>query len=99
VRALLEALPHPRFDVCKAISDLVLRGVARPCKADEIEALIQTALAEDDAEAAVELMTRALGLERNNRALRRQLAELLERLGRNADAAAELAQRGSTPTI
>lgn len=94
VRGIEEALPYPRFGIWKAISDLVLQGGARPCKADEIDTMIKAALADDNVEQAVGLMTRALALERNNRDLRSRLVDLLERLGRHADAASECALLG-----
>lgn len=94
VRDIVAALTCSRFQTMKAISDLVLQGAARPATATELEAMVEEALGQGDHAAAIAMMTRIVGLERNNQTMRGRLADLLEREGRPEDAAAEYAQMG-----
>jgi tetratricopeptide (TPR) repeat protein len=94
VSELLASLPYDPFFVKKAISDLVLQGLARPLLVQEMEDLARAAIDERRNVDAIAYLTRALKSERNHRGLREQLAELLAAEGRHADAAAEYATLG-----
>jgi tetratricopeptide (TPR) repeat protein len=92
--AVLKQLSASRFEILKVVSDLVLQGHARRATGDEIQHLIQDALAEGEPERAVSLLNEALTLERSNTDLREQLAELHAQLDRPQEAAAEYAALG-----
>ncbi|MEZ5963473.1 MAG: DUF4388 domain-containing protein [Planctomycetota bacterium] len=94
VGTLVRRVPYLRFDVLKALAQLVSDGLVRPCGGVEIEAMAARALADGDDEGAVVLLGRALDRERNNQSLRQRLVEVLLRLGRNVEAANELALLG-----
>ena len=103
VSTVLERLPHSRFDVLKTINDLVRIDLARPLSGRELEEMAHEAIADDRADDAVVLLSRALMTERSNTDMRSMLVDLLERSGRTDDAAMELAilgyqaaQRGDT---
>lgn len=94
----LHALQHhvraSRFEIMRAVCELVQNGCARPCSAQEIQANARSALEAGDADTALRLLRQALELERSNTDLRCEFAGLLEQLGRPADAAAEYAALG-----
>ena len=92
--AVLSQLPVSRFQIMKVVSDLVIQGHARRATGDEIQHLIQDALAEGQPEQAVILLNEALILERSNPELRQQLAELHAQLDRPHEAAEEFAALG-----
>lgn len=92
--AIVSELRADRFEVLRAVAALVRAGVARPCTTEELEGLAEEAVREGAADEAARLLGVAVERERSNRDLRRRLAELLEGLGRFADAAAEYAQMG-----
>jgi hypothetical protein len=94
VGAIVKRVPYVRFEVLKALAGLVLEGYVRACAAAEIEQLVKDALADGDDEGAAVLLRRALDRERNNRTLRERLVEVLERSGKQPEAAAELALLG-----
>jgi tetratricopeptide (TPR) repeat protein len=94
IEGVLSQLPYSRFDVLKAISDLVMQGHARPLSVGEIETMAEEALANEDPEEAVTLLTHALMTERSNKELRLRLIELFEQLDRKGEAASELALLG-----
>ncbi|HLU39315.1 MAG TPA: DUF4388 domain-containing protein [Planctomycetota bacterium] len=94
VGTVVQRLPYLRFDVLKALAEVVVAGHARPCSAAEIEVLAEQACREGDDQGAAVLLRRALSRERNNQALRLRLVDVLLRLERHADAAAELALLG-----
>ncbi len=91
---LIKRVPFVRFEVLKALAGLVLAGCARACAASEIETMAQQALDDGDDDGAAVLLRRALDRERNNPVLRLRLVDVLLRLERHADAAAELALLG-----
>jgi len=94
IESILNELPYSRFDVLKAITDLVIQGHARPLSVGEIEKMADEALANEDPEEAVTLLTHALMTERSNKELRLRLIGLFEQLGRKGEAASELALLG-----
>ncbi|MEE9126342.1 MAG: DUF4388 domain-containing protein, partial [Planctomycetota bacterium] len=94
IEGILANLPYSRFDVLKALSDLVMQGHARPVSVGEIESMADEALAKEDPEEAVALLTHALMTERSNQELRMKLIGLFKQLGRNGEAASELALLG-----
>ncbi len=88
---LLAELPYPRFEVLKALSDLLEAGLARPAAPEELLEMAEEDLAAGDDERAVRRLRGALEVHRHDAALRIQLAEILEGLGREKEAARELA--------
>ena len=94
VRTVLETVPHARFDILKAINDLVRFDLARPLAGRELETMARQAMADGDDDEAVALLNRALVTERSNVELRSCLADLLERMGCTEEAATELATLG-----
>jgi len=94
VATLVRRVPYLRFDVLKALAQLVLDGLVRACSSSEVEAMVAAALSDGDDEGAAALLGRALDRERNNQALRLRLVEVLLRLDRRGEAAAELALLG-----
>ncbi len=94
IETVLKKVPYSRFDVLKAITDLVMLGHARPLSVAEIEKMADEALANDDPEEAVTLLSHALMTERSNKQLRLRLIDLFERLDRKGEAASELALLG-----
>ncbi len=91
LKTLLEALPYPRFEILKALSDLVEAGLARAAGPEELVELAEEDLAAGDGERAVERLRAALEIHRHDTELRIQLAEILEGMGREKEAARELA--------
>ena len=94
IRELLKQVSAGRFDVMKAVSELVLRGLARRCTADEIQSQVQEAVSQGRSDDAVNFLNQALAVEQGNPELRNKLAELYEQLGRPHEAAAEYASLG-----
>ncbi len=91
LKALLEALPYPRFEVMKALSDLLEAGAVRAAGPEELVELAEEDLASGDEERAVRRLRGALEIHRHDTQLRIKLADLLEGLGREKEAAKELA--------
>ena len=91
LETLLAELPYPRFEVLKALSDLLEAGLARAASPEELLEMAEEDLAAGDDERAVRRLRGALDVHRHDAALRIQLAEILEGLGREKEAARELA--------
>lgn len=91
---LASRVPLSRFALHKAVYDLVIQGLARPCTPEELTELAESAAGEGEFEAAVRFLDQALALNRNDIRLRVRLAELYEEMGRGRDAAAEYAFLG-----
>ncbi len=94
IGAVVAPMQASRFDVLKAVSDVVHLGGARPCTPDEVDAMAQDAVAAGDSERAIVMLRHALSRERNNHDLRTRFAELLAGQGKAKDAAAEYATLG-----
>ncbi|MFQ5504604.1 MAG: hypothetical protein ACE5F1_07400, partial [Planctomycetota bacterium] len=94
VAELENSLPLGRFEIRSAIASLVGLGAARPVTGSELNNLARETLKEGDDGKARVLLERSLELERNNRALRRQLALLIEQSGDRKEAAATWALIG-----
>ncbi len=88
---LLEELPYSRFEVMKALSDLLEAGLVRAAAPEELLEMAEEDLAAGDEERAVRRLRGALEVHRHDAGLRIQLAEILEGLGREKEAARELA--------
>ncbi len=91
-RAMLQLVAASRFEIMKAMAELVQLGVARLAGADEIEVFADEAREEGDVEECVRLLQQALTHERSNADLRQKLIDALVELDRPKDAAAELAK-------
>jgi len=78
-----------RFAACQALSRLISDRMVRPVSADELRRLAEQAESARAIDEAIRLMRKALELERNDLALRRRLAELLERSLDRQEAASE----------
>lgn len=78
-----------RFTVCQGLSKLISERYVRTTNADELRRLAEQAESSSDLEEAARFMRRALEIERNDVALRRRLAEILEQAGEKEDAASE----------
>lgn len=92
VAGVLRAIGGSPFHVKKAIFDLVQAGAARPSTAEELAEAADAELAERRHEEALRLMAKALDLARSDQELRARYAELLESLGKRAEAAEEHAR-------
>lgn len=75
------------FDVCTIVCDLVEWGLARPVNPSELKGLASEAIESGDLDQAAGLLEHCLEIERANPELRAQLAQVLEELGRNSEAA------------
>ena len=89
VAAVIRDSALGRFAVCNALSRLVSERMVRPISADELRQLAEQAELNSDIDEAMRLMRRALDLERNDIALRKKLAGLLDRAGEKQEAATE----------
>ncbi len=78
-----------RYAVCQGLAKLVSERYVRTTNADELRRLAEQAESSSDLEEATRFMRRALEIERNDVALRRRLAEILEQAGEKEDAASE----------
>ena len=78
-----------RYAVCQGLSKLISERYVRTINADELRRLAEQAESSSNLEEAARFMRQALELERNDVALRRRLAEILERAGEKDDAASE----------
>ncbi len=91
LRTLLDELPYPRFEILKALSDLLEAGLVRAATPEELVDMAEEDLAAGAEERAVRRLRGALEVHRHDASLRIQLAEILEGLGREKEAARELA--------
>jgi len=78
-----------RYAVCQGLSKLISERYVRTINADELRRLAEQAESSGNLEEAARFMRQALEIERNDVALRRRLAEILERAGEKEDAASE----------
>ena len=81
-------MPYGRFEIHNAIHALVGLGFARPVTGSELSELALEVMQAGEKAKGRTLLEHALELERNNLELRRLLAELLEDLGEEKEAAA-----------
>ncbi|MHC4248921.1 MAG: DUF4388 domain-containing protein [Planctomycetota bacterium] len=89
VAAVIRDSALGRFAVCQGLSKLIAERYVRTTNADELRRLAEQAESSNDLEEAARFMRRALEIERNDLALRRRLAEILEQAGEKEDAASE----------
>ncbi len=89
VAAVIRDSALGRYAVCQGLSKLVSERYVRTTNADELRRLAERAESSHDLEEAARFMRRALEIERNDVALRRRLAEILEQAGETEDAASE----------
>lgn len=75
-----DMVPFGHFEVCEAVARLVIEDRARPVGATEITAQAEAAMKAGDHAKTRALLEHAIQIERNNRTLRRMLAELYEAL-------------------
>ncbi len=79
------------FEVEKIVADLVHQGVARPATIDELCGVVREAVEDGRDDEAIRLLRSSLEREPSNRELRLVHADTLLKLGRERDAAAEIA--------
>lgn len=91
VAGIARATQLSRFTVGAALLTLVQQGLARPATGEEIAALAEFALADNQREEAIRLLGQALVRMPRESLLRRRLAETLASAGRKREAAGELA--------
>ena len=77
------------FTVCKAITDLLGKGLLKPVATDELDRLAEQARTQGDWKACIEYCRQALERERNRPATRERLAGALEATGDREGAATE----------
>ncbi len=91
VEGILEALPYSRFEVLKALSDLVEEGLARPASPPELKELAMQELEAGRLDKAEIILRSALEFNRHDPRLRITLANILEARGDLSQAAEEYA--------
>ncbi|MGE3171197.1 MAG: DUF4388 domain-containing protein [Planctomycetota bacterium] len=91
IAGIARQVQRSRFEVSCALLTLVQQGLARPATGEEIAALAEGALAQEDREEAIRLLGQALVRLPREALLRRRLAETLAAAGRKREAAGEMA--------
>ena len=90
VQWMVDNLPHTKFEVCKAVSDLLEAGVLRPLTEFERVKLAETLISADRQEEALEIYRFSLEVDRNDHDMRRKYVNLLESMGHSEEAASEV---------
>lgn len=90
VQAIVDSLPHTKFEVCLAVSSLLEAGVLRPLSEFERVRLAENQAAAGRTEEALEIFRLSLEVDRSNHDIRRKHAALLEQTGRKEEAASEV---------
>ena len=90
VQALIDTIPYTKFEICKAISDLLEGGMLRTLSEFERARLAETLATAGKHEEALEIFRLSLEVDRSDHDMRRKYASLLEKLGQTEDASSEV---------